>query len=96
MQEHLQAIADLVNNAGLSPEAQRTVTWCLGQMPELFRQFGETYQTRYMEEIFRLEQAVLGKLAPAPRVVQAVIARLGELHEATGLPPVKTKVRKVA
>ncbi len=94
MQEHLQAIAELINDAGLSPEAQRTVTWCLGQLPELLRQFGETYQTRYMEEIFRLEQAVLAKLPPTPR--QAVAVRLGDLHEATGLPPVKTKVRKVA
>ena len=82
-------ITNLIKAAALGGGAQDTVVWCLGQLPELYDQFCETYERRYAEEILRLEHGVLGKLAETRRcspLGEAVLDRLRLLHECFGLP----------
>ena len=84
-------IAGITNliKAAVGGDAQDTVVWCLGQLPELYDQFCETYERRYAEEILRLEHGVLGKLAETRRcspLGEAVLDRLRLLHECFGLP----------
>ncbi len=82
-------ITSLVEAASLAGDVQDTVVWCLGQLPALYDQFCQTYESRYAEEILRLEQGVLGKLAETRRsspVGDAVLDRLRLLHECFGLP----------
>jgi hypothetical protein len=82
-------ITSLVEAATLAGDARDTVMWCLGQLPGLYDQFCQTYESRYAEEILRLEQGVLGKLAEPRRsspVGEAVLDRLRLLHERFGLP----------
>src|SRR6266852_598907 len=83
------AITNLVEAATLADDARDTVVWCLGQLPALHDQFCQTYESRYAEEILRLEQGILGKLAESRRsspVPDAVLDRLRLLHERFGLP----------
>jgi hypothetical protein len=82
-------ITSLVKRAALAGDVQDTVVWCLGQLAALYDQFCETYESRYADEILRLEQGVLGKLAETGRsspVREAVLKRLRLLHERFGLP----------
>src|SRR6266849_4892008 len=83
-------ITRLVEAATLASDVRDTVVWCLGQLPALYDQFCRTYESKYAEEILRLEQGVLGKLAESRRsspVGDAVFDRLRLLHESFRLPP---------
>ena len=84
----IAGITSLVEAATLASDARHTVAWCLGQLPALYDQFCQTYESRYAEEILRLEQGVLGKLAETrcSSVRQALLDRLRLLHERFGLP----------
>jgi hypothetical protein len=82
-------ITRLVEAATLASDVRDTVLWCLGQLPALYGQFCQTYESKYAEEILRLEQGVLGKLAEtrgSSSVADAVLDRLRLLHECFGLP----------
>ena len=82
-------ITNWVEAAALARDARDTVVWCLGQLPALYDQFCQTYEKRFAEEILRLEQGVLGKLAESHRsspLAEAVLERLRLLHECFGLP----------
>jgi hypothetical protein len=106
MDADLQAVQELVNTATLPDEARHTANWCLDQLPELYDKFSQTYDARYPEAIRRLVRAMLGALTPrrkatteARQLAEAVLDRLGALHERLGLPELDIKAsrpRKVA
>ena len=59
----LDTIQNLVKTAALADNARHSVTWCLGNLPCLYRDLVSTYDNRYGSEIRRNVQAVLLKLA---------------------------------
>lgn len=88
-------ITSLIEAAALGGDARDTVVWCLGQLPGLYDQFCENYERRFAEEIHRLEQGLLGKLAEPRRsspLAEAVLDRLRLLHECFGLPGVNFRL----
>ena len=88
-------ITRLVEAATLASDVRDTVLWCLGQLPALYDRFCQTYESKYAEEILRLEQGVLGKLAETHHsspVGDAVLDRLRLLHECFGLPGLGSKL----
>jgi len=84
----IAGITSLVEAATLASDARRTVAWCLGKLPALYDQFCQTYESRYADEILRLEEGVLGKLGETrfSSVREALLDRLRLLHERFGLP----------
>ena len=88
-QDEVAGITRLVEAATLGSDVRDTMVWCFGQLPALYDQFCQTYESKYAEEILRLEQGVLGKLAESrgsSSVGDAVLDRLRLLHECFGLP----------
>jgi hypothetical protein len=77
-------------------------------LPPLYREFCRTHESRHGDEIRRLVQAVLMKLAETPEatgVAQAVLSQIQALHERLGLlglnlkplpPPKRPRPRKTA
>ena len=49
-----------------SGDTSHTVVWCLEQLPGLYAKFCQTRESRYGDEIRRLEQGILGELANSP------------------------------
>ena len=91
----LAGIKRLVEEATLDSDVRDTVLWCLGQLPARYDRFCQTYESKYAEEILRLERGVLGKLAETGRsssVGDAVLDRLRLLHECFGLPGLGSKL----
>ena len=89
----LAGLADEVRAAALPSGCQQTTLWCLGQLPALYAQLGQTSESRYSEAITRLLQGLLKELAQAQAVcpeAQQLAARLTDrlrlLHEEFGLP----------
>ena len=86
-------IVNLVKAATLPGDIRNTVVWCIGQLPAQYDKFCQTYESRYAEEILRLEQGILGKLAEfypscpdAQAVGASILERLRLLNERCGLP----------
>jgi hypothetical protein len=85
MHAELDAIKELIGTAKISSEAKRTALWCLGQWPTLHQRLSETYDSRFREEILRLEQAVLKPFGKKPdSVAQAIREQLIALHTRLG------------
>ena len=79
----LAEIRGLIKTAALPAEASHTVAWCLEQLPGLYHKFCRSHESKYADEILRLEQDVLAKLvemhplSPDGQVIQdAVLDRL--------------------
>jgi hypothetical protein len=104
MTEVLRAVlVDLVNlvkASRLPEESERTVLRCLGQLPPLYEKLCLTYESRYGEEITRLERWALKVMAEASSgsagAALTLANRLGSLHEQLGLPPLDWKPRPVS
>ncbi len=102
MEAELAAVATVVRSANLTPESRQTLLWCLGRLPTLCEGFARTYESRFAEEIVRLEQGVLTGLAAGdPATTDIVLEHLRTLHEQIGLPapasaaaPAQRKTRK--
>ena len=88
----LAGITSLVQTAPVSGEAHHTLAWCIGELPGWYAKFCQTHESRYADEILRLEKAVVGELAEAPAlpegqaVGEAVLDRFRLLNERFGLP----------
>ena len=88
----LAGITSLVKAANMPGDTSHTVVWCLEQLPALYAKFCQTHESRYADEILRLEKAVVGELAEAPAlpegqaVGEAVLDRFRLLNERFGLP----------
>jgi hypothetical protein len=84
-------------SARLSPEAKQVPLHCMDRLPKLNDGFAKTNESRFGDEVTALARAVLKWLgqpsagADAGRVVAAVVAHLGELHERLGLAPIRYK-----
>ena len=89
------AVVGWVEATDLSADAKNSLMWCLNQLPALARDFGRTYESRYTDQVLRLEQGMLGKVAEenAAGLAEALIERLRALHERLGLPGVDPKLR---
>jgi hypothetical protein len=84
-----QAIRDAVDGVKLSADQKHVVTWCLAQLPKLYREFSQTYEVRVKQQIAQLVQQVLHQLASAPdarAVAEAMTVRLCAMHERLGIP----------
>jgi hypothetical protein len=95
----LAGITSLVKAANMPGDTSHTVVWCLEQLPGLYAKFCQTHESRYGDEIRRLEQGILGELAklplPSPEaraVGEVVLERLRHLHERFGLAGLDFKV----
>jgi hypothetical protein len=98
LQAQLTALGDELRAAAIPDGCKQTVTWCLGQLPRLYVQLGETSESRYGEAITHLVQGMLKALAESQRSspeAQPLAARLIErfqlLHEQYGLPALHLK-----
>lgn len=87
MEADLAAVSELVQSADLPFDARRTVLWCLGHLAPALGHLLRTYESRYAEEVQRLERALVKLIdetnAPAG---EAVRQRLRVMHEDLGLP----------
>jgi hypothetical protein len=89
----LEGIGNLVNAASISDEDKRVAGWCLQKLPGLCKAFRETYESRYADEIVRLERGLLMRLgepksasSPMRELAAALTTRFQSLHEHMGLP----------
>ena len=99
LRAELAGIKSLVKTANMPGDTSHTVVWCLEQLPALYAKFCQTHESRYGDEIQRLEQGILGELAKSPRpspearaVGEVVLERLRYLHERFGLAGLDFKV----
>lgn len=93
VRSELEGIGNLVKVASIPEEEQRTAAWCIQKMPALCEAFCRTYESRYADELLRLEQGMLTGLGEKDRssaemkeLAAALLLRFRELHERLGLP----------
>ncbi|OAI45129.1 hypothetical protein AYO44_13140 [Planctomycetaceae bacterium SCGC AG-212-F19] len=92
VREELEGIGNLVNAASISDEDKRVAGWCLQKLPGLCEAFRDTYESRYADEIVRLERGLLMRLgepkssSPMRELAAALTTRFRTLHEHMGLP----------
>ena len=96
-------ITNLVKAAALPNGIEDTVVWCLKQLPAKYDEFCATYESRYAEEILRLEQAIVEKLTELPSshrdrqpLREAVLQHLRLLNERYSLPGLVPKPSRAA
>ncbi len=70
---------------------ERQVLWCLARLPDAYREFTRTYESRYAEDIARHQQAALTRLAGETGSAGGLLAdklrrKLQSLNERFGLP----------
>lgn len=81
----MTTIEGLVQSARLAEECKHSVRWCLGKMPELYTSFFATFESRFREEILRLEQAVLKQVTKEDKKLAANLKEQFQgLHLALG------------
>jgi hypothetical protein len=102
-QAEVVEITSLVQTAALPGDVQDTVVWCLRQLPAKYARFCETYESRYAEEILRLEQGILEKLTEwcssqrdRQPLQESVLQRLHLLNERYSLPGLVPKPSRAA
>jgi hypothetical protein len=92
----LDAIPGLVRAAGVPDAAQQTAAWCLSRLPGLYRDFSQTYDCRYGDEIQRLVRGLLMALAGDPGAVESVTGKMRAMHTRLGLPALRLSPPKQA
>ena len=99
LRAELAGITSLVKAANVPGDTSHTVVWCLEQLPALYAKFCQTHESRYGDEIRRLDQGILGELAKSPlpspevrAVGEVVLERLRHLHQRFGLAGLDLKV----
>jgi len=99
---HLALIREEVGAAAISAAGKETALWCLGQLPALYVNFCKTSESRYVDEISRIVQALLKELvnvkktAPAAeQLATSIPDRFRQLHEQLGLPGLVLKMPQV-
>ena len=96
---NLDEIADMVKTAAIPDEQKRTAAWCIEQLPPLYDNFCRTYESRFGDQIVRLEQGMLLQVTGKPPVGSeaqalgvAITACLKGMHERLGLPLLDPKL----
>lgn len=86
-------IGKLVQASGMPDEDKQMAVGCLQKLPALCESFCESYESRDVDEILRLERGMLARLAqpsessPAGRdLAKRLSIRLSSLHVQLGLP----------
>ncbi len=87
--EELETIRRLMEGAKLAADTRSTALWCLGQLPHMYREFRETYDIRYGDEIRRLVEGLRAALAEATGVREVITDRLVAMHARLGIPALK-------
>jgi hypothetical protein len=83
--DELAAIKKTIQSANLPEDSQRKILWCLEHLPGLYEQLFATYDSRFREEILRLEQAMLRPLGrQTKKVAEAIHEQLQALHTRLG------------
>jgi hypothetical protein len=104
IQSEFKRIGELVQASGMPDDDKLMAVGCLRRLPALCEAFCESYESRDVEEILRLERGMLGRLAepnqPSPNareLAKVLSTRLKNLHERLGLPQLNpSKPRPVA
>jgi hypothetical protein len=87
MESDLAAVTAVIESANLPFDSRRTVLWCLGHLPTTLERFGQTYESRYAEEVVRLERGMLSALDDQDvSAAAATREHLRVLHQRLGLP----------
>ena len=83
--DELAAVKDFIRSADIPDDAKHSALWCAGQLPGLFEQLFATYDSRFREEILRLEGSLLKPFGKKGGGVAGEIrARLHALHVRLG------------
>jgi len=96
MQADLTGIADLVKAANIPDEQKRAAVWCIEKLPDLYYRLCQTYESRFGDEIVRLEKGMFLQVvgtspANSQGLVATITARLKVMHERLGLPHLDPK-----
>lgn len=98
----LDEIGNLVKAANIPEDDRRMAAWCLQKLPALCQAFRETYESRYADEITRLERGLVMRFSEQPastssgprELATSLTTRFQSLHEQLGLPefqPIKLR-----
>jgi hypothetical protein len=94
----LANLRTLVAGATLTAEAKHSALWCLDQLPGLYAELHRSDESRYWDAIGKMCQAVLKRMGQdaagedAGRVSEAVVRRLGKLHQRLAIAPLVLKI----
>jgi hypothetical protein len=100
----LDEIGNLVNAANIPEDDRRMAAWCLQKLPALCQAFRETYESRYADEITRLERGLVMRFADQQPATSAqtrelaisLTTRFQSLHEQLGLPEFQPAKQRTA
>lgn len=91
-------IGKLVQASEITNEDKQMAVGCLNELPALCTSFSQTYESRDVDKILRLERGMLARLAeptntsPKGReLAKRLCTRLKSFHEQLGLPPLNPK-----
>jgi hypothetical protein len=79
----LATLRSVLEAADLPQDCRESALWCVGQLPELYRELARTYDSRHGDEILRLARGLMLKVGSHP-VAGAVRVQLLGLHERLG------------
>lgn len=97
METELTAVAAAVESAKLPFDSRRTALWCLGHLTDALERFRQTYESRYADEVVRLEQGILAPLDGGDTATAGTVrARLAAIHEQLGLAAPREPKKKSA
>ena len=88
MQTELTAIRDLVYSARLTEQEKQTANWCLGQLPRMYQDFGQTYDSGLRLKILGLQRGVVGLVG---KHVAGLQQHFDALNQVMGVEPDRVK-----
>jgi hypothetical protein len=94
MQAHFKALENAVKKTAIPADRQEVIATSIRRLPALYKEFRQTYESRYGNEITRVVQSLLKELEACPKAQKLdadfrVGLRL--LHEELGLPALTLK-----
>jgi hypothetical protein len=89
VQAHFAALEKAVRTTAIPADRKQFIATAIEKLPDLYRQYRQTNESRFGDEITRLVQAVLKQLEACPKA-QKLDADFREglrvLHEDLGIP----------
>jgi hypothetical protein len=89
LKAHFAALESAVQNTGIDTDRKRFIATSIEKLSDLYRQYRQTNESRFGDEITRLVQSVLKQLEACPKA-QKLDAKFREglraLHEDLGIP----------
>lgn len=97
MEAELAAVSAVIESASLPFDSRRTALWCLGHLRAALERFSQTYESRYADEVNRLEQGLLAPLDASDAVAAGTAReRLADIHERLGLAALRPAKKRSA